>query len=323
MTNAQCSMIGCEFGCEFGLPTADGVHPPNPSRPRQTLSTKGQMNHQTHSQSPRKRPRPQSSIRNPSSAPAPVVPNSGARDRFVGIDNNNNNNININNSHQQNDRNGERSRENHHHRRELLSWVEELELTSEFGGITESLRNISLKNEKHKHKEEKKDEREHQKGDALQEKAIALAKEGRNMFLTGKAGTGKSCSARKIELTVPMGIAAINIGGKTIHSWGGFRLGEYHKDSNRMTREQTRRLIQTTDTLLIDEISMVDGRFFDVLECMVTIIRYYDEVKDRLKNIQKTMGGEKDSIMSPHLLDMRWKKSGDGLGDVPPWGVSS
>ena len=205
-------------------------------------------------------------------------------------------------------------------------------MTSEFGGIAEGMRNISLHNENDK---PKIDEDKHHKGDALQEKAIALAKEGRNMFLTGKAGTGKSwtirqivresCdSAKRIQLTAPTGIAAINIGGKTIHSWGGFQLGEHYKDFNRMMREQTRRLIQSTDMLLIDEISMVDGHLFDVLECMVTIIRCYDEVKDRLKNIQLAAIGGKEidgsAIMSPHLLDMRWKKSGDGLGDLPPWG---
>lgn len=120
-----------------------------------------------------------------------------------------------------------------------------------------------------------------------------------------------------IHVTAPTGIAAINVGGMTIHHWGRFRLGEYYSDFNNMFSEETREKIRNTDALLIDEISMLDGHLFDVLECMITIIRCYDNVKDRLKSI--TIGD--DNIINETVLRMRWDTySENGLGDVPPFG---
>ena len=119
-------------------------------------------------------------------------------------------------------------------------------------------------------------------------------------------------------MTAPTGIAAINVGGMTIHHWGRFRLGEYYSDFNNMFSEETREKIRNTDALLIDEISMLDGHLFDVLECMITIIRCYDNVKDRLKSI--TIGD--DNIINETVLRMRWDTySENGLGDVPPFGA--
>eukprot|EP00986_Skeletonema_menzelii_P011736 scaffold6155_cov65-Skeletonema_menzelii.AAC.1 len=83
-------------------------------------------------------------------------------------------------------------------------------------------------------------------GDELQMKAIQLASDGENMFLTGKAGTGKSWVTKKIvstfhtklgkniHVTAPTGIAAINVGGVTINSWGNYHLGSYFEDFDRM-----------------------------------------------------------------------------------------
>mmetsp|Transcript_40151 Transcript_40151/g.84039 ORF Transcript_40151/g.84039 Transcript_40151/m.84039 type:complete len:140 (-) Transcript_40151:570-989(-) len=106
-------------------------------------------------------------------------------------------------------------------------------------------------------------------GDALQLAAIEFAEKGNNIFLTGKAGTGKSWTTKKIVkwfadndkiiyVTAPTGIAAINIGGMTIHHWGRFRLGEYYEDFDNIMSEVTRKKIRCMDALLIDEISMLD-----------------------------------------------------------------
>jgi Cdc6-like AAA superfamily ATPase len=70
----------------------------------------------------------------------------------------------------------------------------------------------------------------------MQSKAIAAAVRGDNLFLTGRAGTGKSFTIREIvkhfssigkmlHVTAPTGIAAINVNGVTINSWGCFGLG--------------------------------------------------------------------------------------------------
>ena len=70
----------------------------------------------------------------------------------------------------------------------------------------------------------------------MQLKAIQAAGRGDNLFLTGKAGTGKSKTTEQIvaqfaeankviHVTAPTGIAAINVDGITINSWGKFGLG--------------------------------------------------------------------------------------------------
>ena len=80
-----------------------------------------------------------------------------------------------------------------------------------------------------------------------------------------------------------------------------------------MFSEETRKKIRKMDALLIDEISMLDGHLFDVIECMVTIIRCYDEVKERLARIR-----DGDSIMNEAMLKLRWETTSEnGLGDLP------
>ena len=74
----------------------------------------------------------------------------------------------------------------------------------------------------------------------MQQKAVELANQGHNLFLTGRAGTGKSWATKRIiedftqrglsiHATAPTGIAAINVDGTTIHNWGRFNLGQYCK----------------------------------------------------------------------------------------------
>jgi hypothetical protein len=75
-----------------------------------------------------------------------------------------------------------------------------------------------------------------------------------------------------------------------------------------------REKIRKTDALLIDEISMLDGQLFDVLECMIAIIRSYDEA---IVKIEKKVG-KRDVILSDEILEWRW--SYDGLRDIEPWG---
>eukprot|EP00979_Chaetoceros_neogracilis_P011119 scaffold2695_cov256-Chaetoceros_neogracile.AAC.1 len=208
----------------------------------------------------------------------------------------------------------------------------DLEMTPSYGGITQRMKELTLQEET---------------GDELQNKAIALAMQGKNVFLTGKAGTGKSWTTRKIvmsfeqqqktmHVTASSGIAAINVNGVTIHSWGGFGIGEYYSDFDRMMDKKTSEKIRKTKALLIDEISMLDGHLFDVLECMVSIIRCYGLVEERLALMLITADGRnitseetggvsetkrESSIVSPYMLEMRWKShTVGGLDDIPAWG---
>lgn len=94
-----------------------------------------------------------------------------------------------------------------------------------------------------------------------------------NVFITGKAGTGKSLllqyfrlnSKKKIIVCAPTGVAALNVGGQTIHSL--FKIaptfvakGSIHLD------KKTISLLQKIDTLVIDEISMVRADLMDGID---------------------------------------------------------
>ena len=98
---------------------------------------------------------------------------------------------------------------------------------------------------------------------------------GQNIFLTGKAGTGKSFIVKQaIELLkkqdknivalAPTGVAANNIGGQTIHSF--FSLNPYgvmNYDSTNFLKSQKRRLIEKIDVIFIDEVSMLRPDILD------------------------------------------------------------
>lgn len=98
-----------------------------------------------------------------------------------------------------------------------------------------------------------------------------------NLFLTGKAGTGKSTLLRYFRATTqknlavvaPTGIAAINVQGQTIHSFFGFSIG-VTPGSVRYAKYEKLKLLRSLDTLVIDEISMVRA---DLLDCIDKSLR--------------------------------------------------
>ena len=108
---------------------------------------------------------------------------------------------------------------------------------------------------------------------------------GTNLFLTGKAGTGKTTflrrlrerSAKRMVILAPTGIAAINAGGVTIHSFFQLPFSPYIPDANysretfKMTQQKVR-LIRSLDLVVIDEISMVRA---DLLDSIDSVLRRY------------------------------------------------
>lgn len=98
-----------------------------------------------------------------------------------------------------------------------------------------------------------------------------------NIFLTGKAGTGKSTLLRYFRTTTkknhavvaPTGIAAINVQGQTVHSFFSFRIG-ITVGSVRYVNQDKLKVLRNLDTLIIDEISMVRA---DLLDCMDKSLR--------------------------------------------------
>lgn len=92
------------------------------------------------------------------------------------------------------------------------------------------------------------------------------------LFITGSAGTGKSTllnyfrehTKKNIVVLAPTGIAALNVGGQTIHSFFKFPIGVVSSKSIEKARQ--RDVFQAIDTIVIDEISMVRADIIDGID---------------------------------------------------------
>jgi ATP-dependent DNA helicase PIF1 len=126
----------------------------------------------------------------------------------------------------------------------------------------------------------------------------AAASAGRNCFLTGMGGTGKTTvlkefiaqSPRRVDVTAPTGVAALNAGGMTVHRFCGMMLGPQPGQSNEeyfeclRTAKNGGRSIQAgfnrvrrCELLVIDEISMLPGRQLDFIEFLFRRLRGSNE----------------------------------------------
>ena len=116
---------------------------------------------------------------------------------------------------------------------------------------------------------------------------------GKSVFLTGKAGTGKTTflkkiveeSRKRVVVVAPTGIAAINAGGVTIHSFFQLPLHPFipgaKLESKFAFSKEKRSIIKTMDVLVIDEVSMVRS---DLLDAVDSVLR-------RFRNRFKPFGG--------------------------------
>jgi ATP-dependent DNA helicase PIF1 len=124
-----------------------------------------------------------------------------------------------------------------------------------------------------------------------QSQTLEILKTGANVFLTGEPGAGKtyvlnqyidwliSCDI-SVAITASTGIAATHIGGTTIHSWSGIGardvLDQYALDGI-ATNEKTVKRVKKANVLVIDEISMLDGRVLDMVETVCRTIKQKGE----------------------------------------------
>ena len=94
-----------------------------------------------------------------------------------------------------------------------------------------------------------------------------------HLFVTGRAGTGKSTllnhlswhTEKQIVICAPTGVAALNVGGQTIHSLFKLPIGIIGDQPIEQSRE-VKKLLGRIDTLVIDEISMVSADLMDAID---------------------------------------------------------
>lgn len=150
-----------------------------------------------------------------------------------------------------------------------------------------------------------------------------------NLFLTGKAGTGKTTFLRNLKIIspkrmivlAPTGVAAINAGGVTIHSFFQMHFGPHipgqgqqfdqkaggdpkktFDRSQRFSREKIN-IIKSLDLLVIDEISMVRA---DLLDSIDEVLRRFRDYKKPFGGVQLLMIGDLQQL-APVVKDEEWE----------------
>ena len=124
---------------------------------------------------------------------------------------------------------------------------------------------------------------------------------GRSIFLTGKAGTGKTTflktvverSSKRSIVVAPTGVAAINAGGMTIHSFFQLPFSPFVPNAKIKSKfdfgKDKRKIIASLDLLIIDEISMVRS---DLLDAIDSVLRRFRDRYKPFGGVQLLMIGD-------------------------------
>ena len=151
----------------------------------------------------------------------------------------------------------------------------------------------------------------------LQLAADYVLQTGSSLFLTGKAGTGKSTflqglkgkTAKRMIIAAPTGVAAINVGGVTLHSFfqmpfGPMVPGSENSGRNRQYRfsREKKNIILNLDLLIIDEISMVRA---DLLDGIDAVLRRFRRSSLPFGGVQLLMIGDLHQL-PPVVKDDEW-----------------
>lgn len=142
---------------------------------------------------------------------------------------------------------------------------------------------------------------------------------GANVFITGRAGTGKTTflkrlkseSAKSVVVLAPTGIAALNAGGMTIHSFFQLSFSPYipgigqSEESSRFRRfaKDKIKILRSLDTIVIDEISMVRA---DVLDAIDSRLRKYRNPTLPFGGVQMVMIGDIQQL-PPVAREEEWQ----------------
>ncbi len=129
------------------------------------------------------------------------------------------------------------------------------------------------------------------------QKALELMENtSRNVFITGKAGTGKSTlldyfrthTKKKIVVLAPTGVSALNVRGQTIHSFFGFKPNVTLNSIKRLKGGQ-KNIYKELDAIVIDEASMVRA---DLLDCIDKFLRLNGKKKKPFGGVQMMFIGD-------------------------------
>src|SRR5690554_1669178 len=141
----------------------------------------------------------------------------------------------------------------------------------------------------------------------------------RNIFLTGKAGTGKTTflhrlktgSLKRMAVVAPTGVAAINAGGVTIHSFFQLPFGPIlpesaNAQSNSFSKKFSKKkinIIKSLDLLVIDEVSMVRA---DLLDGIDQVLRRFRDRSKPFGGVQLLLIGDLQQL-SPVIKNDEWQ----------------
>lgn len=132
--------------------------------------------------------------------------------------------------------------------------------------------------------------------------ALEILLSGESAFVTGPAGTGKTYllnqfiklakhEGKHVSVTATTGLAATHLGGTTIHSWSGIGVQDYLPNGFADHISKTRReIIEKTDILLIDEISMMHDYRLDMVDEVCRLVRKQPDLP--FGGIQVVMSGD-------------------------------
>ena len=152
-----------------------------------------------------------------------------------------------------------------------------------------------------------------------QSKALAILKSGRNVFLTGSAGAGKTYVLNQyikylkqhgvpVAITASTGIAATHMNGQTIHSWAGIGIKDYVSDrylASLRDKKYFRDKMDKVKVLIIDEISMLHRNQLDAVDY---VLKFFKQNEEPFGGIQVIFSG--DFFQLPPIGE-EWEESRD------------
>lgn len=148
--------------------------------------------------------------------------------------------------------------------------------------------------------------------------------QGQNVFLTGKAGTGKSFivkeaikllrkKGKKVIALAPTGIAANNIGGQTLHSFFSIPpFGVVTYETANFIKNEKRRLLDLVDVIFIDEVSMMRADLLDGIN--ITLLKNGCKKINKfqfifigdMKQLKPVVDDNMKSVLLQHYKGVQW-----------------